>query len=68
MVPQVADYRGKRGTGKERRVREGKGKATAGSERQINVRRRERGIEEVTGRRDWGKAVWRAQRVGAGDA
>lgn len=47
MVPQVADYRGKRGAGKKRRVREGgKGRVTAGSERQINGRRRERGTED----------------------
>lgn len=51
MVPQVADCRGKRGTGKKRRVRDGrgggdKGRVTAGSERQINGRRRERGIED----------------------
>lgn len=68
MVPQVADCRGKWGTGKRRRVREGKGRATAGSERQINVRWRERGTEEVTGRRDRGEAAWKAQRAGAGGA
>lgn len=48
MVPQVADYRGKWGTGKKGRV--GGGGVTAGSERQINGRRRERGIEEGAGR------------------
>lgn len=68
MVPQVAEYRGKRGTGKKRRARGGVGGVTAGSERQINGRRRERGTEEGTGRRDQGEAAWRAHsKPGRGD-
>lgn len=45
------------------------GGVTAGSERQINGRRRERGTEEGTGRRDQGEAAWRAHsELGRGDA
>lgn len=68
MVPQVADGMRKVGDREEKEgEREGKGRATAGSERQINVRWRERGTEDVTGRRDRGEAAWKAQRAGAGE-
>lgn len=65
MVLQVADYRYKRGTVKKRRMREGrKGGVTAGSERQINGRRKEGAIEEGRGRRDQAEAAWTAESGG----
>lgn len=63
---QSTEERGEQGRkgGRER----GEG-VTAGSERQINGRRRERGTEEGTGRRDQGEATWRAHsEPGRGDA